>query len=122
MAILTAAQEAEINEPLPRDPSAPNKLIVPEQTGDGAFRRQRNWFTTRFGDGPGQAPVEPGRYRLLGSVSCGWARRQLIIQRLLGLSDAVPFESLYTRAGESWVITRYGEVAQRFGTNKLNDF
>ena len=122
MAILSAAQEAEINEPLPRDPSAPTQLIVPEQTGDGAFRRQRNWFTTRFGDGPGQAPVEPGRYRLLGSVSCGWARRQLIIQRLLGLSDAVPFESLYTRAGESWVITRYGEVAQRFGTNKLNDF
>ena len=63
MAILTAEQEAEINEPLPRDPSSTNKLIVPEQTTDGAFRRQRNWFTTRFGDGPDQAPVEPATRR-----------------------------------------------------------
>ena len=114
MAILTAEQEAEINEPLPRDPSSTNKLIVPEQTTDGAFRRQRNWFTTRFGDGPDQAPVEPGRYRLLGSVGCGWNRRQLIILRLLGLSEAVPFESLYTRAPDSWLITRYGDVVGKF--------
>ena len=122
MAILTAEQEAEINEPQPTAPTKPNALIRPEQTPDGAFRRQRNWFTTRFGDAPDQAPVEPGRYRLLGSVGCGWARRQLIIQRLLGLSDVVPFESFFTRAPDTWLITRYGDVVKKFGTNRLNDF
>jgi putative glutathione S-transferase len=29
-----------------------------EQSPDGAFGRQPNRFLTRFGDGPGEAPVE----------------------------------------------------------------
>jgi putative glutathione S-transferase len=94
-----------------------------EQTPDGAFRRQRNWFNGRFGSGEGQAPAQPGRYRLLGSVGCGWARRQLIVLRLLGLSEAVPFELLYGRDDQGWKIARNGgDVVERFGTERLNDF
>ncbi len=122
MTALTADAESELNEPQPRPQGDPGALIVPEQTGDGTFRRQRNWFRTRFGDDLHEAPVEAERYRLLGSVSCGWARRQLIIQRLLGLSAVLPFESLYTRAPDTWLISRYGDVVARFGTNRLNDF
>ncbi|HEY0188346.1 MAG TPA: glutathione S-transferase C-terminal domain-containing protein [Cellulomonas sp.] len=94
-----------------------------EQTDDGAFRRQPNLFPTRFGDGPDQARPEPGRYRLLGSVSCGWARRQLITLRLLGLSEAVPFVLLYGRDDDGWRISRAdNDLAQRWGATRLNEF
>jgi putative glutathione S-transferase len=123
MATLSPELEAEIKgaQEQPTNDRA-KKSVRLEQGEDGVFRRQRNWFGTRFGDGPGQAPVVPGRYRLLGSVGCGWARRQLIIQRLLGLSDAVPFEPFYTRAPDSWLLSRHGDVFAAFGTQRLNDF
>lgn len=44
-------------------------------------------FTRSFGTGPGRVTPELGRYLLLGSVGCGWARRQRIALRLLGLTD-----------------------------------
>jgi putative glutathione S-transferase len=123
MAELSIEQENEIYAvPERAATDSPGQLIRPEQTSDGTFRRQRNWFNARFGDEPGRVRPEAGRYRLLGSVGCGWARRQLIIQRLLGISEVVPFESLYTRAPQTWLITQYGEVVKKFGTNKLNDF
>ena len=94
-----------------------------EQTPDGAFRRQRNAFTKRFGDGPGQAPVEPGRYHVLGSVGCGWNRRQRIVIRLLGLDDVFVPEITYGRDADGWKITRTpGGVAEIFETERLNDF
>jgi len=123
MAELSIDQENEINAVGERVATgSPGALIRPEQTADGTFRRQRNWFNARFGNQPGEVLPEAGRYRLLGSVGCGWARRQLIIARLLGISDVVGFESLYTRAPETWLITQHGEVVKKFGTNKLNDF
>ncbi|MDY3679658.1 MAG: hypothetical protein SO046_10680 [Actinomyces urogenitalis] len=69
------------------DPLAPERVV--EQTPDGAFRRRTNYFTTRFGDGPGQAPVESGRYRLFVDAGCGWSRRQTIALRLLGLDEHI---------------------------------
>ncbi len=94
-----------------------------EQTPDGAFRRQRNWFSTRFGDGEGQAPPEVGRYLLLGNPGCGWARRQLIVLRLLGLSDAVPFVLLTGRDEQGWRISDVeNDLRSRYGTDLLNDF
>lgn len=56
---------------------------------DGSFQRQANRFTTAFGDGPGEAPVVAGRYRLIISRVCPWAHRALIVRRLLGLEDAI---------------------------------
>jgi putative glutathione S-transferase len=55
----------------------------------GAFVRQQNRFTTPFGPGPGELPVEPGRYRLIWSAACPWATRQMIARSLLGLEDAL---------------------------------
>ncbi|MDR1387160.1 MAG: glutathione S-transferase [Propionibacteriaceae bacterium] len=96
---------------------------TPERTADGAFVRQRNWFNTRFGPGPGQAPVEPGRYFILGSLGCGWARRQNILLRLLGLTEAVPFYLLTGKDEIGWIISEQGnDIRQRFGYDHLNGF
>jgi putative glutathione S-transferase len=73
-----------------------------EISGNGAFVRQQNAFTTPFGtsakerfwnhvwddEAPeGFLPVESGRYRLIAAKICPWAHRQLIVLRLLGLSE-----------------------------------
>lgn len=55
----------------------------------GEFARQDNAFTTAFGSGPGELPVEAGRYRLIVARICPWAHRQLIAREVLGLSDAI---------------------------------
>jgi putative glutathione S-transferase len=92
-----------------------------EQTEDGAFRRQRNWFSGRFGTD--EFPVEPGRYAVLGSIGCGWARRQHIILRLTGLEASVPFIVLTGRSGDGWKISGVdNDIKERFGTDHLNDF
>lgn len=94
-----------------------------EQTPDGAFRRQRNAFTVRFGSEPGQAPVEAGRYHILGAVGCGWNRRQRIVIRLLGLWDVFTPEIIYGRDENGWKLTKTpGSVAELFGYDRLNDF
>lgn len=96
---------------------------TPEHTPDGTFLRQRNWFSQRFGSGPGQAPVEPGRYFVLGSLGCGWARRQRIILRLLGLDEVVGFYHLTGKDSDGWVIAEAGnDIRQRFGIDHLNEF
>lgn len=56
---------------------------------DGSFNRQKNRFTTPFGNDVGQLPVETGRYRLLWSAVCPWAHRSVIVRRLLGLEAAI---------------------------------
>ncbi|UTR09880.1 glutathione S-transferase C-terminal domain-containing protein [Evansella sp. LMS18] len=60
-----------------------------EISKDGAFKRQKNRFTTPFGEKPGELPVEAGRYRLLWSAACPWAHRAVIVRRLLGLEEAI---------------------------------
>lgn len=56
---------------------------------NGAFKRQTNRFTTPFGDGSGELPVEAGRYRLLWSPVCPWAHRCIIVRKLLGLEEFI---------------------------------
>ncbi|MDR2156526.1 MAG: glutathione S-transferase family protein [Clostridiales Family XIII bacterium] len=105
------------------EPPAEFPELSAEQTADGAFRRQRNWFTAHFGTGPDEFPVEPGRYVLAGQVGCGWCRRQLIILRLLGLTDAVPFLPLTGRDEDGWQIAPSANILKKdFGTDRLNDF
>lgn len=60
-----------------------------EITKDGAFKRQKNRFTTPFGNGEGELPVEAGRYRLIWTPVCPWATRQVITFKLLGLEDVI---------------------------------
>ncbi len=125
MSTVVTDLETELNteHPEPAETTASFPETNTEQTPDGAFRRQRNLFPVRFGDGPGQYPAEPGRYRLLGSVSCGWCRRQLIAIRLLGLEEALPFVPLYGRDGAGWRISEtQGDVVERWGSDRLNSF
>src|ERR1043165_9492061 len=60
-----------------------------EIAADGSFKRQRNQFTTPFGNQPGDLPIAAGRYRLLWSAVCPWAHRSVIVRRILGLEDAI---------------------------------
>lgn len=60
-----------------------------ETDGKGGFKRQSSSFTTSFGDGAGQLPVESGRYRLAVAMICPWAHRQLIARELLGLQEHI---------------------------------
>ena len=90
-----------LSRPKPVDRRTYPEMTV-EQTEDGGFRRQRNWFSTRFGRRADQVPPAWGRYLLLASPSCGWGRRQLITLRLLGLDQAVPFVLLTGRDDQGW--------------------
>jgi putative glutathione S-transferase len=59
--------------------------------GDGSFRRDQNYITTRItADGsPDGYSVEPGRYRLVVARACPWANRAIIVRRLLGLEPVL---------------------------------
>ncbi|MDR2774661.1 MAG: hypothetical protein LBC19_07965, partial [Tannerella sp.] len=63
--------------------------FLDETSQTGAFVRQKNQFTTPFGNNEGELPVVAGKYRLIWSQACPWAHRQLIVLSLLGLRDAV---------------------------------
>lgn len=65
------------------------QLTSKEFNKDGSFKRQGNRFSTPFGDGPCELPIESGRYRLLWSQACPWAHRSVIVRRLLGLEDVI---------------------------------
>jgi putative glutathione S-transferase len=125
MTVPAALQAEFVDPPRPKNATAipERKPGGPEQSPDGAFVRQGNWFAGRFGSGPGQAPVEPGRYFILGSLGCGWARRQRIILRLLGLESAIPFYLLTGRDENGWQIARWGnDLRERFGHDHLLQF
>jgi putative glutathione S-transferase len=123
MTTLTADLETDIKSRPAPAPKEGFPEVNAEQTEDGGFRRQRNWFTAHFGARPGEFPAEPGRYVLAGSPGCGWNRRQLIVLRLLGLTEAVPFALLSGRDDDGWEFAPHaiGQLG-KFGTLRLNDF
>ena len=60
---------------------------VSEVDENGYFHRQPNHFTKGFG--PGENPVEKGRYRLVWAKLCHWSNRASIVRELLGLEDVI---------------------------------
>ncbi|MBP1736233.1 MAG: cysteine synthase [Oscillospiraceae bacterium] len=66
----------------------------------GAFIRQKNHFTTPFGDGEGQLKAEAGRYRLFWAKGCHWSNRASIVRELLGLEDSVGINLVGHEGGE----------------------
>jgi len=65
------------------------KEIENEIDERGAFQRQKNRFTTPFGNGENDLKAESGRYRLIWATGCHWSNRSAIVLELLGLLDAV---------------------------------
>ncbi|MGT2907074.1 glutathione S-transferase C-terminal domain-containing protein [Streptococcus dentiloxodontae] len=55
----------------------------------GAFQRQKNRFTTPFGDAPDDLKAEAGRYHLFWAKGCHWSNRASIVRELLGLEEAI---------------------------------
>ena len=91
-------------------------------TEDGVYNREAPYFSKRFGYDIDDIPVIPNRYRIIGSVTCGWNRRQRIVLRLLGLQDVVNVESLPGgRDAKGWVLDPNG-LGAIFGHTHLADF
>jgi putative glutathione S-transferase len=68
---------------------AKGEQLIKEIGAKGSFERQKNSFTTPFGNGGGELPVEAGRYRLIWAKVCPWATRQAIARSILGLEDVI---------------------------------
>jgi putative glutathione S-transferase len=79
----------ETKESQTRNSNAVTTELAKEINDKGAFVRQKNRFTTPFGPGRDELPVESGRYRLLWARICPWAHRSVIVRRLLGLEDVI---------------------------------
>ncbi|MDO4465731.1 MAG: glutathione S-transferase C-terminal domain-containing protein [Bacillota bacterium] len=60
-----------------------------EISKSGEFKRQKNLFTTPFGDQEGDLPVVKGRYKLYWAKGCHWSNRASIVRELLGLEDVL---------------------------------
>lgn len=70
-----------------------SKIVISESVNeikaDGSFNRQKNRFTTPFGNGERELPIVAGRYRLLWAPICPWAHRSVIVRKLLGMEDVI---------------------------------
>lgn len=60
-----------------------------EVKSDGSFSRQKALFSTPFGTGAGELPVEKNRYHLIWAAPCPWSHRAVIIRKILGLQDVI---------------------------------
>jgi putative glutathione S-transferase len=77
------------NENQRSEPRVRPKEIDREIDERGAFIRQKNHFTTPFGDGEKELKAERGRYRLIWAKGCHWSNRASIVRELLGLEDVI---------------------------------
>ena len=62
----------------------------------GEFKRQQSVFRDWISNEPGaKFPAEKDRYHLYVSYACPWAHRTLIVRKLKGLDDIIPFTSVH---------------------------
>jgi putative glutathione S-transferase len=67
----------------------------------GEFKRQQSVFRSWIENKPdAEFPAEKGRYHLYVSYACPWAHRTLIVRKLKGLEEIVPFTSVHWHMGE----------------------
>ncbi|APA12813.1 hypothetical protein sscle_10g075830 [Sclerotinia sclerotiorum 1980 UF-70] len=60
----------------------------------GEFKRGQSQFRNFIKKG-GEFPPEKGRYHLYVSYACPWAHRTLIVRKLKGLEDIIPYTSVH---------------------------
>ncbi|KAA8570690.1 hypothetical protein EYC84_000088 [Monilinia fructicola] len=77
----------------------------------GEFKRGQSQFRNFIKKG-GEFPPEKGRYHLYVSYACPWAHRTLIVRKLKGLEDIIPYTSVH------W---HMAEKGWRFATAEDND-
>jgi len=69
---------------------------------DGTFKRPASSFRN-FIQAGGKFPPERDRYHLYVSYACPWASRTLIVRKLKGLEDIIPFTVVSPRMGtDGW--------------------
>ena len=62
----------------------------------GEFKRGQSAFRNFISKKPGsQFPAEKGRYHLYVSYACPWAHRALIVRKLKGLEEIIPYTSVH---------------------------
>ncbi|KAA6409502.1 MAG: glutathione S-transferase [Lasallia pustulata] len=62
----------------------------------GDFKRGQSAFRNFISKKPGaEFPPEKGRYHLYVSYACPWAHRTLIVRKLKGLEDIIPYTSVH---------------------------
>lgn len=67
----------------------------------GEFKRGASVFRDHISREAGaQFPPEAGRYHLYVSYACPWAHRTLIVRKLKGLEDIIPYTSVHWHMGE----------------------
>jgi len=79
----------------------------------GEFKRQVSQFRSHISSDPNaEFPAEKGRYHLYVSYACPWAHRALIVRKLKGLEEIIPFTSVHWHmANKGW----------RFATSSDNE-
>ncbi|KAF8270467.1 glutathione S-transferase [Lactarius quietus] len=85
-----------------RDVSHFSDISKSKTEADGSFKRAPSSFRNfiQVGD---QFPPEKDRYHLYVSYACPWATRTLILRKLKGLEDIIPFTVVSPRMGaEGW--------------------
>ncbi|RAL65781.1 hypothetical protein DID88_005446 [Monilinia fructigena] len=86
-----------------------NWVAPDDKTGE--FKRGQSQFRNFIKKG-GEFPPEKGRYHLYVSYACPWAHRTLIVRKLKGLEDIIPYTSVH------W---HMAEKGWRFATAEDND-
>lgn len=82
------------------------KTFSQEAGEDGSYKMQECLFTKKFGSGPDEWPVEPGRYRLLWMPACPHAHKVVIVRSLLGLDKVITLGSAGPyRTERGWVFS-----------------
>jgi glutathionyl-hydroquinone reductase len=87
---------------VPQDKKDTNILhwVAPNDKS-GEFKRQASVFRNWISKEPNaEFPAEKGRYHLYVSYACPWAHRTLIVRKLKGLEEIVPFTSVHWHMGE----------------------
>lgn len=72
----------------------------------GEFKRQVSQYRNFISRKPGaEFPPEKDRYHLYVSYACPWAHRTLIVRKLKGLEEIIPFTSVHWRMEERGTIS-----------------